>query len=347
MILPGLEALALKTQIIVNCVGPYHLYSSPVVEACANNGTHYLDVTGETPWVKEMVEQHHEKAKATGAIIIPEIGFESAPSDLLAFSIVSAIRSKLGLGTKEIICSMHEIKAAGWGVSGGTLATVLSIFDAYGIKRVAEASKPFALCPPSTPRKPSAPKSWSQILFGYSIVPGLGVITTSITAGTNAAIVHRSSALMEGLYGQYFRFYEYMGVPSRFKGATTHWSWALLAVLLAMPPVRWLLRKIVYAPGTGPSVKGASNDTVEYRAIGTADGGTGKPRQAMGQMKYKGSIYYLTGVFLAHAAMVILRDDSVAKKMGGGVLTPATLGQPLIDRLRTADVMIAADIIDE
>lgn len=39
-----LKELAQKTKLIINCIGPYHLYSTPVVEACANNGTHYLDV---------------------------------------------------------------------------------------------------------------------------------------------------------------------------------------------------------------------------------------------------------------------------------------------------------------
>lgn len=39
-----LNVLAGKTQLLLNTVGPYHLYSSPVVEACARNGTHYLDV---------------------------------------------------------------------------------------------------------------------------------------------------------------------------------------------------------------------------------------------------------------------------------------------------------------
>lgn len=39
-----LSDLAQKTRLIVNCVGPYVLYGTPVVEACANNGTHYVDV---------------------------------------------------------------------------------------------------------------------------------------------------------------------------------------------------------------------------------------------------------------------------------------------------------------
>lgn len=38
-----LGPLAQKTKLIINCIGPYHLYSTPVVEACAKNGTHYVD----------------------------------------------------------------------------------------------------------------------------------------------------------------------------------------------------------------------------------------------------------------------------------------------------------------
>ena len=39
-----LNELAQKTRLVINCVGPYHLYSTPVVVACAVNGTHYVDV---------------------------------------------------------------------------------------------------------------------------------------------------------------------------------------------------------------------------------------------------------------------------------------------------------------
>jgi short subunit dehydrogenase-like uncharacterized protein len=49
MNLDDLHALAKRTRLIVNCVGPYHLYSTPVVEACAENGTHYVDVFVHPP----------------------------------------------------------------------------------------------------------------------------------------------------------------------------------------------------------------------------------------------------------------------------------------------------------
>ena len=41
-----LDALAKKTIILINAVGPYILYGEPVICACAENGTHYIDVRG-------------------------------------------------------------------------------------------------------------------------------------------------------------------------------------------------------------------------------------------------------------------------------------------------------------
>ena len=64
-----LDALAKKTKLLISTVGPYHLYGTPVVEACAINGTHYLDVTGESAWVYDIVRQYHDLAQRTGAIV--------------------------------------------------------------------------------------------------------------------------------------------------------------------------------------------------------------------------------------------------------------------------------------
>lgn len=38
-----LDILVKKTRVLINTVGPYYLYGSPVIEACVKNGTHYLD----------------------------------------------------------------------------------------------------------------------------------------------------------------------------------------------------------------------------------------------------------------------------------------------------------------
>lgn len=64
-----LDVLARKTKVLINAVGPYHIYSEPVVKACAENGTHYIDCTGEVPWVRRMLLKYDETAKKSGAIV--------------------------------------------------------------------------------------------------------------------------------------------------------------------------------------------------------------------------------------------------------------------------------------
>lgn len=83
------------------------------------------------------------------------------------------------------------------------------------------------------------------------------------------------------------------------------------------------------------------NDYVEWRAIATADvSDPNDPKRIYGRMRWEGSMYQLTGVCLAEAAVVLAREKSYAHVLGGGVLTPATLGAPYLDRLRKAGMKV-------
>ena len=53
----ALDALAAQTRVLVTTVGPYARYGLPVVEACARNGTHYADLTGEVLFVRDAVDR--------------------------------------------------------------------------------------------------------------------------------------------------------------------------------------------------------------------------------------------------------------------------------------------------
>jgi short subunit dehydrogenase-like uncharacterized protein len=80
---------------------------------------------------------------------------------------------------------------------------------------------------------------------------------------------------------------------------------------------------------------------VEWRAIAHADVGVpGRPKRAMGRMRYHGSGYSLTGMLLAEAAITISRDQTPAHAMDGGFLTPATLGRPYLERLRRGGLLV-------
>ncbi len=67
---------------MVSAVGPYLLYGGPLVAACADAGTDYVDLTGEPEFVDNMYLEHHDRAVATGARIVHACGFDSVPHDL-------------------------------------------------------------------------------------------------------------------------------------------------------------------------------------------------------------------------------------------------------------------------
>lgn len=102
--------MAKKTRLIITTVGPYGGYGEHAFKACAENGTHYLDVTGEAAFVARMIKKYESAAKASGAVMIPEIGIESAPADLLTWSVASTLRSKLSAPTGDVVVSIHNIK---------------------------------------------------------------------------------------------------------------------------------------------------------------------------------------------------------------------------------------------
>lgn len=340
-----LVSLAKKTKIILNTIGPYHLYCTPIVEACAQNGTHYLDVTGETPWVKEIITKYQSVAKSTGAILIPEIGIESTPSDLVAYNATKLVRQVWECGVMDIICAVHELKTSG--PSGGTLASGLGLMSAYPTAEMKRAmTDPFYLSPSEFRPEPTTYTPPSK-LSGTFTYPRLGHLTTSITAAPNVAIVQRSAGLTPLFYGFNFTYEEYMAVASPFVGTLIHLSLLVMAFLIAFPPVRFLLSKFLSAPGTGPPPTKTASDILEYRAIAVAEQ-LGKPRKALSTLRYEGGLYKLTGIFLAEGAMQLLQSaEELNTKYGAGFLTPSCLGDGYVERLKKAGVQIKVQQIGE
>ena len=77
-----LEAMCARTKVVITTVGPYQLYGDALVAACVKTGTDYADLCGEPAWMADMIAQHHEAAKASGARICFSSGFDSIPFDL-------------------------------------------------------------------------------------------------------------------------------------------------------------------------------------------------------------------------------------------------------------------------
>ena len=179
--------------------------------------------------------------------------------------------------------------------------------------------------------------SLSKKVYGVWSYPRLGNLTTSITAKPNEAIVHRSAGLAPLFYGFNFTYEEYMAVSSPIVGVIIHFVLLIMSALLAFGPTRALFKALApYKPGAGPEKEKAKKDVLEMRAVAVAEQLSKIPRKAMVTLRYEGSMYQLTAVFLAEAAMVLLdakQMEQIKGKHGVGFLTPSCLGDGLVDRV--------------
>ncbi|KAF4630834.1 hypothetical protein G7Y89_g7299 [Cudoniella acicularis] len=283
-----LNALAKKSTLLISTVGPYSLYGEHAFKACADNGTHYLDITGEAVWVSSMIKKYERTAKASGSIMIPQIGIDSAPADLVTWSICGMIREKFSAPTAEVIMAVTLDSAP----SGGTIGSVLSILDVYSVKELNEASSPFALSPIPGPKVKSA-VPWTTRLFGVRAVPDLGVLTTYIFEAADRPLVQRTWGLLGGpnFYGPNFQFNEYLKTRNHLTAVLTHIAMVVGSIFLLVPFLRTFLKTQVVQPGDGPSKEQAKKGKVVFQAIGTPDVASPNPPRAVCKALYRGGAY--------------------------------------------------------
>lgn len=352
-----LEALAKKTKLVVTTVGPFMHFGEKTLAACANNGTHYLDSTGEVPWVYDMIAKYDALAKKNNSIIIPQIGLDSVPADILAYILAREVHKRYNAACERVIATLYAAKS---GISGGTSLTMVELFCNYSLTHLAKSMHPYSLSPVKAKDSMSSPKgSFPHRLFGMLSIPELGgVQTVGLMAGVDECIAHRSWGLYAQAaqssddpslsYGPRFRFNEYMRASNFLAGALIKFALGFGSLLLALPPTRWILaplikKFVIQAPGQGPSKESMKNDFLSYKAVGIAEDSKGKVTAKL-DVAHGG--YATTGLTMSAAAQVILRgrmEETQAGKLGGGILTPATLGTQYVKTLNDFGMKISID----
>lgn len=80
----SLRALLGDSPVLINCAGPFVRFGEPVLAAAVETGTHYLDTTGEQPFMKMAYERYGPGAARSGVAVVPAMGFDYVPGDMLA-----------------------------------------------------------------------------------------------------------------------------------------------------------------------------------------------------------------------------------------------------------------------
>ncbi|MEZ0230850.1 MAG: trans-acting enoyl reductase family protein, partial [Planctomycetota bacterium] len=275
---PAIAAMVRRARVVVSTAGPFARWSDPVVAACVEARTHYCDITGETPWVRRLVDRHHARAAVDGTRIVPCCGFDSIPSDIGTWLVVSSLRRELGQGTRRVRASFV---VGGGGLNGGTAASALSLAETGDTRALDDP----LLLVPAERRAAIEARPWSRWprrseTKGKWLAP-------FVMAPVNTQIVLRSAALYAERgepYGPLFSYDEALEVKGRL--AATGIAAALVGTdkILGTRPGRALLRRLVPAPGEGPSEEAMARGFFRTRLEGEATDG----RRWSAELSYPG-----------------------------------------------------------
>ncbi len=334
----AVDEMVAQTHVLLNTAGPFALYGTPIVDACVRSRTHYVDITGETPWVKTLITHYHEQAAAEGTRIIPFCGFDSVPSDLGTYLIVRYIEQELGAECMEVKAYFQGVG----GFNGGTMASALNLHESGQWE---EVSEPFLLNPPGT---------YSQAEFQRNLDPEYPYYDQDLKTWSapffmgpvNTRVVRRSKALYdqwENPYGSEFTYQEYMKFDEPlawFQATGVTAVMGLFGTMMEQSMLHPLFKSLIAKPGSGPSEKTMNEGWFRCELLGKASNG----RLVKGLIQNQGDPGNRATVkFLCESALTLALDQDTLPggRSRGGILTPATgLGDALANRLRQARMIL-------
>jgi short subunit dehydrogenase-like uncharacterized protein len=345
----SLAAMAARTRVVLNLVGPYTLHGRPVIEACVTNGAHYADLTGETPFVRTVIDDYDGRAREAGVKVVPTCGFEALPADLAVQLAVEAARERWDETLSE--ADLEVTVSGGPGglprpsdiLSGGTLQSVAA---AVGFEGTASVSDSAALI--TDPVRAEQVRRRSPLrLRPRRGRCGAVVAAMAPAAFVNPAVIQRTAALLaaESDGAEPFAYREGVALrgglatlPLRFVGAGVMAGTQSAISGLARVPRSMRRRlgrgmsKILPSSGFGP--KGERLESWHWRMSLEARTSGGHAVEVV--VEADGHPGYLATARMLGEAGLMLAEPGLTPDRAG-CLTPATaLGTAATDRFERA-----------
>ncbi|MCW2794333.1 MAG: Saccharopine dehydrogenase [Nocardioides sp.] len=308
----SLAAVAARAKVVITTVGPYLTFGEPLVAACAEAGTDYVDLTGEPEFVDRMYVAHHATAERTGARIVHACGFDSIPHDLGAMFTVQQ------LGAQGPVTVRGVVRASGM-FSGGTFHSAMTAMSRARQMKQASAERRRAE-PRAGRSKAVAGRPHRDSALGLWLLP-MPTIDPLVVARSGAAIAS---------YGPDFRYSHYAGTKTLRYAAGGAAGVASIALAAQVKPLRnLLLGRIKQGDGPDASRREKSWFTVDF--VGEGDGRTIHTRVSGGDPGYGE-----TSKMLAESALSLAFDDN--PRTAGQVTTAQAMGDNLLARLQAAGI---------
>lgn len=325
----SLRQMVASTTAVCTTVGPYALYGSLLVRLCAEEGTHYADLTGEVQWMHRMINDHFTTAEASGARIVHTCGFDSIPSDMGAWFVQREMHDRHGVFATRV---KYRVKKAEGGFSGGTVASMMNMMEEARVDPsvLDIIDDPYALNPPNMPRGDDGADLTSSEYdtdFGQWIAP-------FVMAGINTRVVRRSHALQGYPWGAHFRYDEATltgpGPGGMTRASMMAGGTSLMMLFTRVTPLRNLLGRLAPSPGEGPSEETIEKGFFEIELLGSHPEDPTK-NLSVTVTGDKDPGYGATAKMIAESAICLAKDELDSPT---GILTPSVaMGDKLLKRL--------------
>lgn len=319
----SIQTMVASTKVVLTTVGPYQLYGSDLVATCAKAGTDYVDLCGEPPWMRRMIEAHEETAKQSGARIVFSCGFDSIPFDLGVHFLQAAAREKFGKPMSRVRGRVRRMQGT---FSGGTAASLKATMAAAARDpSILELLRdPYSLAPGAKgPEQPRGTKPiYDEVIESWC--------APFIMAPINTRNVLRSNFITGYSYGTDFVYDEMFITGPGEKGE---------AIANAIANDDSMSKEGGPKPGEGPGKEEREAGFYDVMFVGT-DGDNRITAAVTGD---KDPGYGSTSKMISECAVCLVQDDL---DTGGGIWTTApAMGDQLIKRL-VANAGLTFDIID-
>ena len=345
----SLLAMASRGKVVLDLVGPYTRFGRPVIEACVEGGAQYVDLTGEIPFVRQVIDEFDTRAADAGVKVVQVCGFESLPPDLAVLLATETARERwdesLAEADLELVVEGPPGAPRPSDISGGTLQSVAEIAASEDASIFTDPAALITDPVAAAEVRRRSPTSVAPRRSGEAVIAPMAP-----AAFMNPPVVHRSAALLAAEGDRAFEPFRYReGVALRGSAATLPLRYAaagalsgfqaLLGAATRTPPstrrrVGSALRRVLPSSGFGPS--GDRLDRWRWRI--SLEARTTGSRNVRIEVDAEGHPGYLaTARMLGEVGLLLAEPDATPDR--AGCLTPATaVGTSGIDRFDRARV---------
>jgi short subunit dehydrogenase-like uncharacterized protein len=310
----SLKDVAQRARVVITTVGPYLAYGEPLVAACADAGTDYVDLTGEPEFVDRMYVAHHSTAERTGARLVHACGFDSIPHDLGAYFTVQQLPDDVPITLRGVVRSRGTF-------SGGTFHSAMTQMSrAKQMRQARAARRKVEPRPEGRSSRAVSGKPHRDAVLGRWLVP-LPTIDPVIVARSGAALP---------AYGPEFRYSHYAGTKTLRYAVGGAVGVGAIGLAAQVKPLRDSMLKHI-KQGDGPDAARRTKSWFRVDFVGEGGGQAVHARVSGGDPGYDE-----TAKMLAESALSLAFDDN--PPTAGQVTTAEAMGDALMARLQAAGI---------